>query len=597
MATTIKLKTGSGAPLNTDLVQGEPAIDLTNKRLYTEDGTDTVIEIGTNPTEVTTGDLTATGTVTLSSIAYPTADGTNGQLLATDGAGTLSFINSSSSTNVLNRTATGAISAGDPLMLNSNGTVSKITGVNPVSGTNFVSNNSSIMDVVYDTNANKAVILYLDNDNSSYLTAVVATFSGSTITFGTPVVVLSTAFSGGNARIVFDSSNNKVVVAMYTSTQNLAIKFYVGTVSGSSISFGTAVDYSLPSFSGYANAHNDFDIAFDSTANKVVVARAFYEVTEVTPGSSYDRTIKTDIAVGTVSGTSISFGSAASINDQTNSGFFSGTVAVNHYISIVYDSNANKTLVFLHRYDYIGGFTTKNHFYLGTVSGTSVTTGSETEYTVGAGTSKLAIGNDSISYDPDNAKTIFVDYNGTLNFVAVSGSTITFGAGTSKTWSSPFVMAYDENLNKTIVLADGVFFYQVGLSGTTFTISSAYIVSLDDVSFPAMVYDPDNLNCYGVYTQSATGGYEVVVPASYPTTDYVTDTFIGFAGESVADGELVPVQLYGVNGDQSAITINQEYYLAYDGTLTTETIKSVQGRNIARGLSATEVLIATPSNI
>lgn len=67
MATTIKLKTGSGAPLNTDLVQGEPAIDLTNKRLYTEDGTDTVIEIGTNPTEVTTGDLTATGTVDLSS--------------------------------------------------------------------------------------------------------------------------------------------------------------------------------------------------------------------------------------------------------------------------------------------------------------------------------------------------------------------------------------------------------------------------------------------------------------------------------------------------------------------------------------------------
>ena len=67
MATTIKLKTGSGAPLNTDLVQGEPAIDLTNKRLYTENGTDTVIEIGTNPTEVTTGDLTATGTVDLSS--------------------------------------------------------------------------------------------------------------------------------------------------------------------------------------------------------------------------------------------------------------------------------------------------------------------------------------------------------------------------------------------------------------------------------------------------------------------------------------------------------------------------------------------------
>ena len=49
MATTIKLKNGSGAPLAGDLVAGEPALDLTNKRLYTEDSGGTVIEVGTNP--------------------------------------------------------------------------------------------------------------------------------------------------------------------------------------------------------------------------------------------------------------------------------------------------------------------------------------------------------------------------------------------------------------------------------------------------------------------------------------------------------------------------------------------------------------------
>ena len=47
--TTIKLKNGSGAPAASDLVQGEPAFDLTNKRLYTEDSGGTVIEVGTNP--------------------------------------------------------------------------------------------------------------------------------------------------------------------------------------------------------------------------------------------------------------------------------------------------------------------------------------------------------------------------------------------------------------------------------------------------------------------------------------------------------------------------------------------------------------------
>lgn len=55
--TTIKLKNGSGAPTSGDLVQGEPALDLTNKRLYTEDSGGTVIEVGTNPgTDVTFAD-------------------------------------------------------------------------------------------------------------------------------------------------------------------------------------------------------------------------------------------------------------------------------------------------------------------------------------------------------------------------------------------------------------------------------------------------------------------------------------------------------------------------------------------------------------
>jgi hypothetical protein len=49
MATTIVTKSGSGAPTASDLVAGELAVDLTNKRLYTEDSGDTVIEVGSNP--------------------------------------------------------------------------------------------------------------------------------------------------------------------------------------------------------------------------------------------------------------------------------------------------------------------------------------------------------------------------------------------------------------------------------------------------------------------------------------------------------------------------------------------------------------------
>ena len=57
MATTIVTKSGSGAPTASDLVAGELAVDLTNKRLYTENSGGTVLELGTNPSgDITFGD-------------------------------------------------------------------------------------------------------------------------------------------------------------------------------------------------------------------------------------------------------------------------------------------------------------------------------------------------------------------------------------------------------------------------------------------------------------------------------------------------------------------------------------------------------------
>ena len=62
MATTIKLKNGSGAPAASDLVQGEPALDLTNKRLYSENSSGTVVEIGSNPSALSIAGTAVTST-------------------------------------------------------------------------------------------------------------------------------------------------------------------------------------------------------------------------------------------------------------------------------------------------------------------------------------------------------------------------------------------------------------------------------------------------------------------------------------------------------------------------------------------------------
>ena len=62
MATTIKLKNGSGAPSASDLVQGEPALDFTNNRLYSENGSGSVVEIGTNPSTLSIAGTAITAT-------------------------------------------------------------------------------------------------------------------------------------------------------------------------------------------------------------------------------------------------------------------------------------------------------------------------------------------------------------------------------------------------------------------------------------------------------------------------------------------------------------------------------------------------------
>ena len=67
--------TASSVPTSADLVQGELAVNVADKRLFTEDNAAAIIEIGTNPTSITTGAITASGTVTV-----------NGQLVTANAA-------------------------------------------------------------------------------------------------------------------------------------------------------------------------------------------------------------------------------------------------------------------------------------------------------------------------------------------------------------------------------------------------------------------------------------------------------------------------------------------------------------------------------
>ena len=91
MATVIQFKrsaTQNAVPSTGDLSLGELAVNTYHGRFYTEknDGSAAVVEVGSNPTSLTINDA----------LTFPTADGTSGQLLSTNGSGTLGFVNAPS---------------------------------------------------------------------------------------------------------------------------------------------------------------------------------------------------------------------------------------------------------------------------------------------------------------------------------------------------------------------------------------------------------------------------------------------------------------------------------------------------------------------
>jgi hypothetical protein len=209
---------------------------------------------------------------------------------------------------------------------------------------NSGANNAYNIGAAFDSSNNKVVVAYRDNGNSDYGTAAVGTVSGTSISFGTPVVFNSVNSTSG-ATVVFDSSNNKVVLAFQDSGSNGYA--YVGTVSGTSISFGSKATF---------NSGDTTQIAatFDSSNNKVVLA--YRANTNSNQGTAI---------VGTISGTSISFGSGVIFNTANTQG-----------TSAVFDTNVNKVLI---SYEDRGD-SDKGKFIVGTVSGTSISFDTETTF-------------------------------------------------------------------------------------------------------------------------------------------------------------------------------------------------------------------------
>ena len=131
--------------------------------------------------------------------------------------------------------ASGALASGDTVVVNADGTVSVVVDFLP---TVFSESSTGISAATFDSSSNKVVIAYQDAGNSNYGTAVVGTVSGTSITFGSPVVFGSTNATMYPQGITFDSNSNKIVVAYRDFTNSQYGTAIVGTVTNSLSTFG-----------------------------------------------------------------------------------------------------------------------------------------------------------------------------------------------------------------------------------------------------------------------------------------------------------------------------------------------------------------------
>lgn len=175
------------------------------------------------------------------------------------------------------------------------GTVSG-TGISFGSPTVFASVTAVYPRLCYDSANDKTVIVYRNQSSSSYGTAVIGTVSGTGISFGTPVAFTTTAVMTYSLANTYDVASSKAVISYGDAGDSDKGTTIVGTVSGTTISFGTAVVF----LSDEVGA--DISSAYDTQASSVVI----------TYGD--DTNSNGEIIVGTVSGTSISFNTAVVIN-------------------------------------------------------------------------------------------------------------------------------------------------------------------------------------------------------------------------------------------------------------------------------------------
>ena len=486
---------------------------------------------------------------------------------------TLSGIDASPS---IAATASGALTNGATVIVNTDGSVSAVlqeaASKNVGSTTNASTGDCPEIDAVFDPTNNKVIVFYQDQ-GSSGLYVSTGTVSGTSITFGTQQTVASSGAEEPSIDIV--GTGGKVVMAYRFGTSGLRAK--IATVSDSSNSVVQGSETLITNYESRkvsvsrSNTSNGFLIAFKK------------QVTEDNKGQC---------VACTFSGTTITVGTPVQIEAHSID-----------MVDTVFDPDNTKVVVVYKN----NGSDDDGKFAVCTTSGTTATVNT-TGYFKQSDTIQKFI---KISYDTLNNRHLIVFTSGANNSEGMyivgtlSGTTMTFGSpaffANSSDRPEAGAIAFDTNARKWIIQyqetsASNKPRFRIGTYSSSTAISWAdeTDISTGVCNANSVVFDSNANKCVALHNDNSNTQLEAnVVTVPYSRTNLTTENYIGIADAAYSDGATATIQTVGAVDDaQSGLTAGQKYFVQEDGTLGL-TESAGTGTLAGKALSATKLLILT----
>ena len=491
------------------------------------------------------------------------SSGTTGQVLTSAGAGS---VPTWSNTGVQQFTASGSITAGQPVCLRSDGAVEVATGFQQAEALGAAqvragADSTGQKIIVPIPNTSNLLIIV---NNGSTQQALVASVSGETITYNTATTVPWGAVDNGIA-CTFDPVSGKALITFMENASTGTLRGVVCTITGTTVAFGSAQVIASLGSSDSRQAS-----CYDPLRQQIII------------GTVYSSPQTFAIWRATISGTT--FTASGQFTAITGTGVNSG-------INLLYDTAVDRIVA-------VSQSSSVNNVQLVSNSGTA--------FALAGSSAALGITpvENGVTFDSVNNKYVAVAANGSNNPVArtfsITASSITVDAaptfpvlpesrtisgGTS--FSGPKA-SYD------VVAQKVVYLFYTNANNIRYITSSGFGASMAFSSYnetalltrlPRIAYLPaQNRTIFYIINDSNGANLRIFLPAADTSN---TQNFIGLAAASATTGQSLNVTVTGgTNANQTGLVTGTSYFLTSLGALTT-----AGGVRVGEALSATSMFV------